>query len=196
MTISIDWGTRVITVNKVDMTLVATTPYDVYELDLDTFRLALRDLEDGAEGMGYPHTHDHVAPINAGGTILARVVTMVNGYTITFENGTYAASIVGGNSNIADVVNLNNVSVRTNNSAGLVETNLVTVLLDEPNTIENGLTMRQALRLIAAAAAGKVTGATTSEVTIRSAVADDRVRITATVDGSGNRTSISYDTSD
>ena len=53
MTISIDWGTRVITVNKVDMTLVATTPYDVYELDLDTFRLALRDLEDGAEGMHF-----------------------------------------------------------------------------------------------------------------------------------------------
>ena len=46
MAISVNWSTGVITVNKVDMTLVQTTPYDVYELDVNQFRLALKDLED------------------------------------------------------------------------------------------------------------------------------------------------------
>lgn len=196
MAISVDWGTRVITVNKADMTLVSTTPYDVYELDVDAFRLALRDLEDNGPGMSYPTTHDHVAPINVGGVFLARVVSIINGYTITFENGTYAASIVGGNSNIADVVNLNNVSIRTNNTAGLVETNLATAILDEPNTIEQGLSLRQAMRLVLAATAGKVSGAATSTITFRSAYADDKDRIVASIDGSGNRTAITIDVSD
>jgi len=52
---------------------------------------------------------------------LARVVEIINGYTITFENTAYAVNIVGGNSNISDVVNLNLVSVRSANSAGYIE---------------------------------------------------------------------------
>lgn len=196
MAISVDWGTRVITVNKADMTLVSTVPYDVYELDLDVFRLALRDLEDNGPGMSYPTTHNHVAPINVGGVFLARVVSIINGYTLTFENGTYAASIVGGNSNLADVVNLNNVSIRTNNTAGLVETNLAVAILDEPNSIEVGLSMRQAMRLILAATAGKISGADTTTITIRNAVADDKTRIIATVDANGNRSALTYDVTD
>jgi hypothetical protein len=52
---------------------------------------------------------------------LARVVEIINDYTITFENGTYAVNLAGANSNIGDVVNLNSVSVRSANSAGLVQ---------------------------------------------------------------------------
>lgn len=70
-----------------------------------------------------------------------------------------------------------------------------TYLLDEED-VETGLSLRKALRLIAAATAGKVSGASGTTVTIRSAVADDRDRITATVDSNGNRTSITYDVSD
>ena len=73
---------------------------------------------------------------------------------------------------------------------------LFTDVLDEPNSIEAGLTMREALRLILAATAGKVTGADTSTVTIRNAFADTKNRIVATVDTVGNRSSISYDVSD
>lgn len=199
MPVTIDWGTRVINVDRAYMTLVQTVPYDVYELDLDVFRLTLRDLEDDLEGMPHPTTHDHVAPINAGGVLLARVVSFVNGYTVTFEDvypTLYAVSVVGGNSNIADVLNLNCVSVRTANSAGLVETNLAEAILDEPDTIEPGVTMRQALRLILAATGGKVSGGATNTITFRNAVNDSLNRITATVDSDGNRTSIVYDTSD
>jgi hypothetical protein len=63
-------------------------------------------------------------------------------------------------------------------------------LFDDEN-IEVGMTFRQAMRLIAAAVGGKVSGAATSTVTFRSAVADDVDRIVAEVDGAGNRTAIS-----
>jgi hypothetical protein len=49
-------------------------------------------------------------------------VVIVNGYTITYEDGQYAVNLVGANSNVADNVNVNQVSVRSANSAGLVQT--------------------------------------------------------------------------
>jgi hypothetical protein len=70
-----------------------------------------------------------------------------------------------------------------------------TYLLDEED-VESGLTLRKALRLIAAATAGKVSGASGSTVTIKNAVADTRDRIVATVDANGNRIAISYDLED
>ena len=61
--------------------------------------------------------------------------------------------------------------------------------------VESGLTVRQALRLIAAAVAGKLSGAGTSVLTFRNAVADDADRIVATVDGNGNRIDVSVSVS-
>ena len=59
--------------------------------------------------------------------------------------------------------------------------------------IESGMNAAQAMRLITAALAGKVSGAAGPVVTIRNAVADDADRIVATVDDDGNRTAITYD---
>lgn len=59
--------------------------------------------------------------------------------------------------------------------------------------IEGGLTALEAMRLIAAAVAGKVSGAGTTTIVIRNAVADTKNRITATVTEEGNRTAITYD---
>jgi hypothetical protein len=70
--------------------------------------------------------------------------------------------------------------------------NFSSYLLDEED-IETGLTLRQALRVIAAATAGKVSGGGTSTITIRNAVADGANRIVATVDSNGNRSAITYD---
>jgi hypothetical protein len=64
-------------------------------------------------------------------------------------------------------------------------------VMDE--SIESGMTLRQALRIIAAATAGKVSGAETTTITFRSAHADDADRIIATVDEDGNRTNIVLD---
>lgn len=60
-------------------------------------------------------------------------------------------------------------------------------------TIETGMTAAQAMRLITAALAGKISGAAGTTITIKNAVADDANRITATVDADGNRTAITYD---
>ena len=128
MAISINWPTKVINVPKADMTLVQSTPIEIRELNIDTFRLTLKDLEDDVEGMPFLHTHNHNTTVVVGGTTLARVVEIINGYTITFENGAYAVNLVGANSNIADVLNLNTVSVRAANSAGLIQA----TIWDEP----------------------------------------------------------------
>jgi hypothetical protein len=66
-------------------------------------------------------------------------------------------------------------------------------LLDRTAGIETGLTLRQAMRLLAAASAVKVARAATTTITIRNAVADSKARITATVDSDGNRSAISTD---
>ncbi len=66
-------------------------------------------------------------------------------------------------------------------------------LLDRAAGIETGLTPRQALRLNSAALAGVLSGAATTEILIRNAVANAKTRITATVDADGNRTAVVTD---
>jgi hypothetical protein len=70
---------------------------------------------------------------------------------------------------------------------------IAAALLDLVDAIEAGLTPRAALRLVVAALAGKISGASGTTIAIRNAVADTKDRITATVDSDGNRTAIAYD---
>ena len=65
-------------------------------------------------------------------------------------------------------------------------------LLDRAAGVETGVTPRQALRGILAAALGKLSGAATTTVVIRDAN-DTKDRITATVDADGNRTAVTKD---
>lgn len=60
--------------------------------------------------------------------------------------------------------------------------------------VEAGMTFRQAMRLMAAALGGKISGlgATGGTAAIRN-TADTKTRITATVDANGNRTSVTRD---
>lgn len=76
----------------------------------------------------------------------------------------------------------------------LTSANIADVILDDADGVEVGLTVRQALRVIAAAVAGKVSGGGTTTIVFRNALADDTDRITATVDNDGNRTAITLDT--
>lgn len=121
MAITIDWGTRIINIPKADLAVVQLVPTEIRSLDINTFRLALKDLEDSEAGMLYPATHNHNPPVSVGGTTLARVIEIINGYTILFEDGQYAVNLVGANSNIADVSIVNQVSIRSQNSAGLIQ---------------------------------------------------------------------------
>ena len=66
-------------------------------------------------------------------------------------------------------------------------------LLDRANALETGLTMRQAWRFAMSVLGGKLSGAGTGTEVFRNAVQDSKTRVTATVDGSGNRTAIVSD---
>lgn len=63
-------------------------------------------------------------------------------------------------------------------------------LLDLANGVETGLTLRQAMRLIAAAEAGQLSGAATTTIVIKAAGVPGTTRITATVDSDGNRSAL------
>ncbi len=119
MAISINWATKVITVPQADLTLVSA---GLYELDVDAFRLALKNLEDSDEGMSFPDTHRHNTQVVLSGVTYARTFEIINGYTVTFQDtGTpYTVRCAGANHNIADVKNVNQVSLIVGNSAGLI----------------------------------------------------------------------------
>ena len=125
MTISINWATKVIYVPKADTTLIQLTPTEIRELNLNEFRLALKDLEDSIEGMAYSDTHRHNTEVEIAGIVFARVIEIINGYTVTFENGFYSVNLVGANSNVGDVINANNVSIRSANAAGLISNSAI-----------------------------------------------------------------------
>lgn len=194
MAISIDWDAKIINVPQSYLTSVGG---GVYELDLNQFRLDLKDLEDSEIGMSFPSTHNHNTEVSLGGVTYARIIEIINGYTITFENGSYAVRLVGANSNVEDVTNVNNVSVRSNNSAGLVTVDVTNDLVNSilSASVEAGLDLKSAIRLLAAVSAGKISGAPGPTITIRN-VGDTKDRVTATVDVDGNRTAITYDTGD
>jgi len=126
MAFSINPLTFVITIPKADLTLVQSSPIEIRELNLNNFRLDLKSWEDSEEGITMPKTHNHNTTVNISGIDLARVIEILEPYTITFEDGSYAVNLVGANSNVADKVNLNSVSVRAQNSAGLIDSGSLT----------------------------------------------------------------------
>lgn len=123
--VTIDWITKIITVPISFMTLISGSggAGSLYELDVNSFRLALKDIEDG-EGMPYVDTHRHNGEVTLAGVTYARSVEIINGYTVTFEElgggAHYTVRCVGANHNIADVLNFNSVNLIVGNSAGLI----------------------------------------------------------------------------
>lgn len=118
--ITVYWGQRKIFVPKSELTLVQSVPTEIYNLDINAFRLALKDLEDDAEGMAFVSTHSHNTSVVLSGVTYARVVELINDYVVEFEDGNYAVNLINANSNIADKIIVNSVSVRASNSAGLI----------------------------------------------------------------------------
>jgi hypothetical protein len=93
-----------------------------------------------------------------------------------------------------NVTNLVNLSSDIGGATPLSPEGLSAELLDKQD-IETGYSLREALRLVLASVAGKVSGAGTATITIRS-VTDGSNRITATVDSNGNRTAVTYNVGD
>ena len=68
-------------------------------------------------------------------------------------------------------------------------TSVANTLFDQADGIESGWTLRKVIRIIFSALAGKLSGATTTNVTMRD-IPDTKVRISATVDVDGNRSAV------
>lgn len=123
MAISVNWATGVITVPQADLTFISGT---LYEMDTDVFRLALKALEAGVEGMPFADTHAHNTEVTVAGTTFARTVEILAPYSVTFTpNSQWSVRLVGSNNNIFDVengvLNQNQVQVIPGNSAGLIK---------------------------------------------------------------------------
>jgi hypothetical protein len=111
MAITIDYQTRIISIPKADLTLIQSTPFEIYELDIDSFRLKLKNLEYDITGISFVDTHFSSTAVTAEGATVARVFEIINGYTVAFEDGDYTVNIVGASTNIAEVTKLNQVKV-------------------------------------------------------------------------------------
>jgi hypothetical protein len=120
MPTTVDWLNRIIYPDRADMVQVQVSPIEIYQLNINDFRLELTELLGAAPGMPFVDTHIYNPPVTVSGVTLARVMEIINSYTVTFLPDTpWAVDITGGNSNISDRTNPNNVSVRSANSAGL-----------------------------------------------------------------------------
>jgi len=106
---------------------------------------------------------------------------------LVLATGSNSAKIVlRGATNMDDcIIDINKTKFDYNN--GRVD--LKSTGLDQV-TIETGMTAKQAMSMIAAAAAGKLTGAGTTNVRIFAANNPATLRIDAVVDASGNRDSL------
>lgn len=112
--LSVDWITKIITVPQSDLTLISGTAYN---LDVSQLLFLLRELNSSEEGIAQTVNgtlYSNTSPSD--GT--PRVVKLVEGYTIQFENLLYSVDIINGNTNIRDVEIKNQVSVGTNNVSG------------------------------------------------------------------------------
>jgi len=142
MALSINWATKVITVPQADLTLVSGV---IYEHDVDAFQRELSDILDSEEGAPQLPTHKHNTELVLAGVTYARSVEIINGYTVTYENGSYRVNLTGANNNIIDVLNYNSVQVVPNNSAGLISSGSAVTAQDILDIAEEILTDGRAL---------------------------------------------------
>jgi hypothetical protein len=120
MALTIDFANKIIYPDRADMTQIQSTPIEIYQFDINTFHQGMRNLEDDEEGIWADVTHDYASPTTLSGVTYARLVEIINDYTITFlPDSAWVVQVTGGNSNVGDRVNPNNVSVQVANSAGL-----------------------------------------------------------------------------
>ena len=117
MSISVNWANKVITIPQNDLTFVES---GVYELDMNDFKSWVQAEEESESGICCERIMKHNTEVSLGGVTYARTIEIINGYTVTFEDGQYAVNLTGANNNLADVLNVNQVSCRSANTAGMV----------------------------------------------------------------------------
>jgi hypothetical protein len=66
MALSITWDTKIINIPKSYLTLVQSSPTEIYDLPLNKFHLDLRTLEADIDGKAFLITHKHNTEVNLG----------------------------------------------------------------------------------------------------------------------------------
>ena len=84
------------------------------------------------------------------------------------------------------------LSVSSGVASSILTNTAIDNIFDRSAGVETSWTLRQAMRIILSAVAGKLSGAATTTVAIRD-MADTKDRISATVDADGNRTAVTRD---
>jgi hypothetical protein len=115
---------------------------------------------------------------------------VVNAGTVTFPTTATLASTT--NITAGTVTTATNLTTNNDKTGYTLSNAGIDAVLDRADGVETGWTLRQGLRLILSALAGKLSGAATATVTIRD-VNDAKNRIVATVDASGNRSAVTKD---
>lgn len=121
MALSINRLTSVIFVPRADLIFLSG---DEYRLDINAFRKEVKAIEATEGGMAFITSFDHNPTITIPGAGTGgRSVIMVNGYTVEFEGGLgfYSVELDGANTNIAAARVINEVSIASKNTFGLIQ---------------------------------------------------------------------------
>lgn len=129
MAISLNPSTKVITVPQADLTLVSGT---LYTFDTKAFKEELAELMDDELYMPLPTPFSHNTEVTIAGVTYSRTISIINGYSITHEDGSYSVIYENSNNDIWDIqngiLNQNTVQVIPQNSAGLQTVTLASAL--------------------------------------------------------------------
>ncbi len=138
-----------------------------------------------------------VAIISGDGANQARIITAYNGSTkvATIDRGWDVALTTGGTRSVFAVFpqGLNQPLTSGQTTAAVPSTVQIATEIFDTQTVEAGMTFRGALRLMGAVLAGRRSGTGSGTEVFNAAVTNAKPRVTATIDGNGNRTNVTTD---
>jgi hypothetical protein len=138
-----------------------------------------------------------VAIISGDGANQARIITAYNGSTkvATIDRGWDVALTTGGTRSVFAVFpqGLNQPLTSGQTTSAVPTTAQIATEIFDTQTVEAGMTFRGALRLMGAVLAGRRSGTGSGTEVFNAAVTNAKPRVTATIDGNGNRTNVTTD---
>ena len=120
MAIQFDYLNFIMRLPKADLTLISGT---LFELDTNAFRLEVEANQATEAGITFKSPTQHTTQVVVAGITYSRVIEIINGWQLEFEDGQYTVRLDGSNNNFFDVEGgilvQNQVSISPTNSAGL-----------------------------------------------------------------------------
>jgi len=138
-----------------------------------------------------------VTIISGDGANQARIITAYNGTSkvATIDRGWDVALTTGGTRSVFAVFpqGLNQPLTSGQTTAAVPTTAQIATEIFDTQTVEAGMTFRGALRLMGAVLMGRRSGTGSGTEVFNAAVTNAKARVTATIDGNGNRTNVTTD---